>query len=80
MHGPAQDALGALVMEQQVQALQQQQRTDEPKQSYAFWETQPVAQFNDRGGAAQAAEVRRAPASCPVACCMWHAPRARPAT
>ena len=46
-------------MEQQVQALQQQQRTDEPKQSYAFWETQPVAQFKDAEGAALAAEVPR---------------------
>ena len=62
-----------------------EENTDERKESYTFWETQPVAQFKDDAAALQAAEVPpfgalalmgRAPAvplSCRLrahACCM----------
>ena len=39
--------------QEQMEALGMQMRGQEAKKRYAFWETQPVAQFDDEEAAAQ---------------------------
>ena len=42
----------------QLDSLQLDQQGNNPKKSYAFWETQPVAQFNEAPGSSASVAVR----------------------
>jgi len=46
-------------IQDQLDSLQLDQQGNEPKKSYAFWETQPVTQFNERPSSNASAEVSR---------------------
>ncbi len=46
-------------IQDQLDSLQLDQQGNEPKKSYAFWETQPVAQFNERASNNASTEVSR---------------------
>ena len=49
--------MAAAPLQEQMSGLQLQQQPNEPKQSYAFWETQPVAQFKEDLTSSAAAQV-----------------------
>ena len=59
-HGPCNQLNGSVSLQgiqDQLGSLQLDQQGNNPKKSYAFWETQPVAQFNEEASSSTSVAV-----------------------